>query len=184
VPNFRCYYVPGGTYFFTVVTHERRPILTTKLGRKCLRHAIEDELTRATFALVAIVLLPDHLHAVWTLPAGDSSYSLRWARIKEQFTREFLKAGGSEGRTTANRVKHRERAVWQHRFWEHTVRDADDLKRCVDYLHYNPVKHGLVSRVAEYPWSTFHKYVRLGEYEPGWGTGEVAVPEVPGAEWE
>jgi len=173
----------GGTYFFTVVTHQRRPVLTTALGRTCLRASIAAELSRAPFKLDAIVLLPDHLHTVWTLPIRDADYSIRWARIKDGFTRSYLSNGGVEGERSANREKHRERAVWQHRFWEHTVRDGDDLERCLNYLHWNPVKHGLVSRVADYPWSSFHRYVRDGIYEPHWGNAETC-PDVPGAEWE
>jgi putative transposase len=184
VPNFRRWYVPGGTYFFTVVTQDRRPILTSDAARGFLRAAIERERRKRSFRTVAVVLLADHLHAVWALPPGDADYSTRWKQIKEGFTEAYLGAGGVEGTRSPSRVRHAERGVWQKRFWEHVVRDEDDLKRCVDYVHYNPVKHGCVSRPADYPWSTFHKYVRLGEYELGWGTGEVTVPDIPGAEWE
>jgi putative transposase len=183
MPNFKRYRVPGARYFFTVVTHERRPILTTDLGRRCLREAIEAAVTRTPFEIFAVVLLPDHLHAIWTLPSGDADYSTRWAKIKEAFTRSFLAAGGSEGRMTENRERHRERAVWQHRFWEHTIRDEDDLERCVNYIHWNPVKHGLVCRVRDYPWSSFARFVEAGDYDRDWG-GEIEVPVVAGAEWE
>jgi putative transposase len=118
---------------------------------------------------VAIVLLPDHLHSVWRLPPGDDNYSLRWQKVKESFTRSYLASGGAEGRSTASRRRNQERAVWQRRFWEHTCRDEDDVKRCVDYVHWNPIKHRLARRVAEYPWSSFHRYVRLGEYSLDWG---------------
>jgi putative transposase len=183
MPNFRRYRVPGARYFFTVVTHERRPILTTGLGRRCLREALAAELERAAFDIFAIVLLPDHLHTIWTLPPGDADYSTRWAKIKEAFTRSFLAGGGTEGTTSASRERHRERAVWQHRFWEHTVRDEDDLERCVNYIHWNPVKHGLVRRVKEYPWSSFSRFVSSGDYDLDWG-GESEVPDVAGSEWE
>src|SRR5262249_39619269 len=118
-----------------------------------------------------------------TLPPGDADYSTRWAQLKARFTRRFLQAGGVEGEVTVNQRAHRERAVWQHRFWEHTVRDEDDLKRCLDYLHWNPVKHGLVRRVGDYPWSSFHRWVQSGEYNPDWG-GEKPVADIHGAEWE
>src|SRR5207248_6564114 len=160
---------PGGVYFFTVVTHERRPILTTDLGRACLREAFRAEQARAPFDLFAVVLLPDHLHAVWVLPAGDADYSARWGKIKESFPRAYLARGGGEGKMSANRARHRERGVWQHRFWEHTVRDEDDLERCVNYIHWNPVKHGLVARVRDYPWSSFARFVRSGDYDIDWG---------------
>ena len=183
MPNFRRNRVPGGMYFFTVVTHERRPILTTDLGRTCLRGAIMKEQERAPFELFAVVLLPDHMHAIWALPPGDADYSTRWGKIKEEFTRAFLASGGHEGATTANHARHRERAVWQHRFWEHTVRDEDELERCTNYIHWNPVKHGLVSRVRDYPWSSFERFVQAGDYDIDWGTG-VVCPDIPGAEWE
>jgi putative transposase len=183
MPDYRRNFIPGGTYFFTVVTHERRPILTTDLGRSILRNVIIGERLKRPFELMASVLLPDHLHAVWTLPAGDSNFSIRWARIKSKFTREYLRSGGREGSSTSSRERHSECAIWQRRFWEHTCRDEDDLKRCVDYLHWNPVKHGLVDSVADYPWSSFHRFVREGEYEPGWGR-DVAFPGVIGAAWE
>ncbi len=184
MPNFRRNYAPGGTYFFTVVTHHRRPILTTPLARRCLRAALTTEREQAPFEPVAVVLLPDHLHAVWSLPDGDSAYSVRWSRIKDRFTRAFLAGGGTESAVTESRTRHRERGVWQPRFWEHTIRDEDDFERCLAYVHYNPVKHGLAATPAEYPWSTFGKFVRRGWYEPTWGTGDVSAAEVPGAEWD
>jgi putative transposase len=117
----------------------------------------------------AIVLLPDHLHAVWILPASDRDFSTRWARIKARFTRNYLALGGQDGMMTPSRGRHRERAIWQRRFWEHTCRDEDDLQRCVDYLHWNPVKHGLARQVGAYPWSSYHRFVREGEYDADWG---------------
>ena len=175
--------VPGGTYFFTLVTYQRRKILTTELGRRCLREAIEETQTRWPFHVVAIVLLPDHLHAVWELPRGDANYSLRLQRLKSAFTRKYLAGGGSEGSRSPSRERKAERAIWQRRFWEHTVRDEDDLKRCVDYIHWNPVKHGLVPRVRDYPWSSFHRFVQLGEYEIGWG-GVNPCPDWKDEDWE
>ena len=183
MPNYRRWYVPGGTYFFTVVTHRRQPILTSDFARPILNQSFRHEMTRAPFALTAIVLLPDHLHALWTLPDGDADYSVRWKRIKEAFTRDYLAGGGPEAEVTPSRERRQERGVWQPRFWEHVVRDEDDFKRCLDYLHWNPVKHGLVQRVADHPWSSFHRYVALGEYDPEWGSG-VEVRDVSGAEWE
>jgi putative transposase len=114
--NYRRNYHPGATFFFTVVTHERRPILTTEHGRSCMRKSLLDVKARRPFDLVAIVLLPDHLHAVWTLPHGDSDFTLRWSQIKEGFTRRFMDANYDEGRMSLSRERHRERAVWQRRF--------------------------------------------------------------------
>jgi putative transposase len=183
MPNYRRYYVPGGTYFFTVVTHQRRHFLTDEGPRTLFRDAIQKVKAERPFTLFASVLLPDHFHCVWVLPPGDDNYSLRWAQIKEEFTRTFLKVGGQEGRRTNSRDKHRERAIWQRRFWEHTVRDEDDLIRCVDYIHWNPVKHGYVRRPAEWPWSSFHRFVQSGVYPASWGEVETIL-DVPGAEWE
>jgi putative transposase len=113
--------------------------------------------------------MPDHLHVVWELSHGDYRYSVRWQKIKEIFTRQFVERGGKDLPVTASRFQKEERGIWHRRFWEHTCMDEDDLKQCVDYLHWNPVKHGLVRRVADYPWSSFHRFVRLGEYPIDWG---------------
>ncbi len=183
MPDYRRNFIPGGTYFFTVVTLDRRPILITEAGRACLRAAIGTIRKKRPFDLVACVLLPDHLHTVWTLPPGDPDYSIRWRQIKEQFSRNYHEAGGDEASMTESRLRHRERAIWQRRFWEHTCRDEDDLKRCVDYLHWNPVKHGLVSTVGDYPWSTFHRFVREGEYAKDWGRDNSFLGSIESA-WE
>jgi putative transposase len=135
MPNFRRNFVPGGTYFFTCVTHERRLILTTDLGRQCLREAIDKVRADHPFDLFAIVLLPDHWHSVWVLPPGDDRYPLRWMRIKEEFTERWLAGGGEEAPQSESRAKHRMRGVWQKRYWEHTVKDDRDLECCVDYIH-------------------------------------------------
>jgi putative transposase len=113
----------------------------------------------------AVVVLPDHLHTVWTLPRDDSDYSSRWRAIKSRFTRAIRKRGVSLIPNAKG-----EYDLWQRRYWEHTIRDMDDLQRHVDYIHYNPVKHGLVKRVADWPFSSFHRYVRLGWISPDWGS--------------
>ena len=169
MPQYRRNFVPGGTYFFTVATAQRRAILTTDLGRECLHEALKDVHRRSPFDLVAIVLLPDHLHAVWTLPPGDVEYPTRWRQIKEQFTRSYLGRGGTEITRSNSRISKGERGIWQRRFWEHTVRDENDLRRCVNYLHWNPRKHNLAQRVQDWPWSGFHRFVELGEYDLLWG---------------
>src|SRR5262245_49351778 len=172
MPNFRRLYVPGGMYFFTLVTQDRQPILTENTSRDYLRIALRTEQAKRAFTINAFVLLPDHLHTIWTLPDSDADYSTRWKQIKEAFTEAYLAGGGMEATRTASRMRHGERGVWQKRFWEHTIPDEDDLKRCVDYIHWNPVKHGLVQWPREYPWSTFHRFVTLGEYDRDWGRGE------------
>jgi len=183
MPSYRRNFTPGGTYLFTLVTHGRRPILTSDRARNNLRRAISDVKSRRPFDLIALVLLPDHLHAVWTLPPGDANDSVRWSRIKEGFTRLFLDAHDVRVPVSPSRSRHRERAVWQRRFWEHTCRDEDDLEGCVDYIHWNPVKHGLATSVEEYPWSSFPRFVREGEYESGWGGGG-GFPGSIGAGWD
>jgi putative transposase len=183
MPNYRRNFVPGGTYFFTVVTHERRPLFDCDATRETLRTAIQTIRKNRPFTIVAMVLLPDHLHWVWTLPEGDAAYPTRMRRIKEEFTRSFLEAGGVDGPLSNSRAKKRERAVWQRRFWEHTCYDQDDVNRCIDYIHWNPVKHGLVQRVKDYPWSSFHRYVEEGIYPLEWGS-ENPCPGYDEPEWE
>lgn len=160
----------GQGFFFTLVTHQRRQILTTKLGRMSLRHAFEEVRSTYPFRLTAIVLLPNHLHAVLEFPRDDSDYSTRWRLIKSIFTRHWREQAGTEGAVTSSRQRKGERGVWQRRFYEHTCRDEQDLKRCLDYCHVNPLKHGLVTRVADWPWSSFHRYVKLNEYPIEWGS--------------
>ncbi len=160
----------GQVFFFTVVTDRRRPILTTDLGRAALHKAIETVRDETPFELPAIVLLPDHMHAVWELPQGDTDYSTRWKRIKALFTKEWRRNGGETPPRSESRQKRGEHGIWQRRFFEHTCRDERDLKRCVDYIHVNPLKHGLVERVCDWPWSSFHRYVQLGEYTNDWGS--------------
>lgn len=167
--DYRRWYTPGGTFFFTVVTYARRPILCTENGRGFLKQAIQTVRDRRPFTLVANVLLPDHWHLVMQLPAGDAKYSVRMKRIKEEFTEHWLSAGLPEARVTDSQQARGERGIWQARFWEHTVRDERDLERCVDYVHWNPRKHELVKRVRDWGWSSFHRFVEAGHYDIDWG---------------
>jgi putative transposase len=145
--DYRCWFVPGGTIFLTVVTYGRRPILTTDLGRRLLRAAIEKVRGKRPFELFATVLLPDHWHLIMRLPRGDADYSTRMKRIKEEFSVAWLDARMPEAPVTAAQSQKGERGVWQPRFWEHTIDDEADLEGCTDYIHWNPRKHELVSRV-------------------------------------
>ena len=182
MPDYRRWYVAGGTYFFTAVTFNRRPILCGEMARKCLHDAVETIRKNRPIELVAIVLLPDHIHTVWTLPQGDAGYPMRWKRIKEEFTLTYLARGGNELPPSLSRQRQGERGVWQRRYWEHAVRDEEDLKRCVDYVHWNPKKHGLVANVRDWPWSSFHRYIELGEYTRDWGA-EDPSPGYNDPEW-
>lgn len=172
MPAYRRSFIPGGTYFFTVVTYRRLPILVTEEARNIPHSVWLDVRKRFPFTSDAICLLPDHLHCIWTLPEGDANYSLRWREIKRLFSKKFTDAVGTSELRSASREKRGETTIWQRRFWEHTIRDEKDLERHVDYLHYNPVKHGLVKRVKDWEWSSFHRYVRMGVYEAEWG-GEI-----------
>jgi putative transposase len=167
--DYRRLWVPGGSYFFTVVTHQRQRYFAESVARRHLREAMTAVRQRWPFSIVALVLLPDHLHTVWSLPANDFRYDLRWRRIKDEFTRRFLRDGKREGHRSESRVRRGERGIWQRRFWEHTCHDEDDLRRCVDYTHWNPKKHGYVQRIVDWRWSTFHRFANAGEYESGWG---------------
>jgi putative transposase len=169
--HYRRLYVPGGLYFFTLVTYRRRPFLTDDLARFCLRAALNSARKTRPFEIVAIVLLPDHLHTIWKLPEGDADFSLRWKGVKERFTSEFLSGGGAEAPVSASRLRRGERGIWQRRFWEHAIRDELDFENHMNYVHYNPVKHGLAARPWQWTHSSFHRYVRDGIYPADWGCG-------------
>jgi putative transposase len=158
----------GSTYFFTVVSHRRRPFFGTALVRATLRAAIGRVRDLRPFAVDAWVLLPDHLHCIWTLPDGDHDFSMRWSLIKHHVSFACGQAFDG-GAASASRRKHRDANVWQRRFWEHQIRDEIDLERHMDYIHFNPVKHGLVTSAAQWPYSTFHRYVKAGVYPVDWG---------------
>lgn len=169
MPNFRRNFVPGGTYFFTVVAEGRAPIFENSRARQLLGWALRECRGRQPFHTLAVVLLPDHLHTLWTLPQGDQDYPARWRRIKSLFTRRWLEAGASEQPTTAGRRRDGRRGVLQPKYWEHTIRDELDLERHVEYIPINPVRHGLVSRARDWPYSSFHRWVRSGDDSLDWG---------------
>ena len=174
MPDYRRVKVPGGTYFFTVAIAERRwSLLTDHMDD--LRHAFGVARAARPFTVDAIVVLPDHLHCVWTLPPGDADFPVRWAHIKQTFSRRI--PWGERRR--ASRIAKRERGLWQRRYWEHLIADEDDLKHHVDYIHYNPVKHRHVMKAADWPYSSFNRYVRSGLYPLDWAgdlTGWASCP--------
>ncbi len=172
--DYRRRYVPGGTYFFTVVTNQRRQLFGVERNFRLLGDKMRAVCCELPFQTVAAVLMPDHLHVLWTLPRGDTDYSTRWQRIKREFTYAYLAAGGRECCVSLSNRRHRNRGVWQRRFWEHTLRDESEFIDFCDYIHFNPVKHGYVRRVADWPYSTFHRFVAAGEYAANWGK---AVPK-------
>ena len=164
MPQYIRAFVPGGTFFFTVTLLERRQRLLTENIDK-LREVFRVARQRRPFSIEGIVILPDHLHCIWTLPSGDSDFSTRWHDIKARFAAQIPR----EERLSARRRKQGERGIWQRRFWEHVIRDERDYERHVDYLRYNPVKHCQVMRVADWPYSSFHRYVQRGIYDLEWG---------------
>jgi len=169
--EYRRAYVPGATWFFTVNLAQRRgnSLLIERLD--ALRASFKSVRERHPFGIEAIVILPEHLHCIMTLPEGDADFSMRWGLIKSTFSRKVEKGE----RLSASREKRGERGIWQRRFWEHLIRDQEDFNRHVDYIHWNPVKHGWVRRAAEWPHSSFHDYVRRGIYPPDWGGAANAV---------
>lgn len=168
--------VPGATWFFTVNLAERKGnrLLLDKIDT--LRSTFRSVQTAHPFRIDAIVILPEHLHCIWTLPPGDSDFSTRWNLIKGSFSRSIQK----HERVSQSRTKRGERGLWQRRFWEHLVRDENNFNRHVDYIHWNPVKHGWSKRVMDWPHSSFHAYVRRGVYTAGWG-GKV-IPDLEAGE--
>jgi len=179
MPNYIRAKCEGGYYFFTVVTNGRIRLFLTPLGRDCLHEAFEFTRSRRPFESVAFCLLPNHLHCVWKLPEGDADFSTRWASIKGRFSRAFLGQGGRQTTPSASRHRKGEAGLWQRRFWEHQIGDERDLQRHVDYVHYNPLKHGLVERLEDWPWSTYHRYLRDGFYYGPSPFNDIAESEGP-----
>jgi len=173
--NYRRARIGGATFFFTVVAFGRRPILTNGDAPDWLSSAWKATCRERPFKTVAMVLLPDHLHCLWQLPEGDEDFSTRMRLIKARFTHAFLAGADSKESCRPARRLRGERDVWQPRFWEHTIRDDDDFGRHVDYVHWNPVKHGHARQAFDWPYSTFRRFVARGIYEPDWGSVE---PEV------
>lgn len=161
--QYRRAFMPGGTFFFTVNTHHRQQILTRDNIRQTLRNAIQKTRANLPFEIIAWVLLPDHLHCIWTLPDGDTDYSKRWSMIKRRVSQQCGTTSISPSRSKRN-----ESDLWQRRFWEHQIRDNDDMNRHIDYIHWNPMKHQLVKKVSDWPHSTFHRFVAEGIYPPDW----------------
>ena len=168
MPDYRRNRVPGGTYFFTVNLHDRdSALLVTHVD--ILREAVRKERARRPFHIDAWVVLPDHMHAVWTLPTDDADFSGRWKAIKIAFAKALPKTEY----VSPVRAARGERGIWQRRFWEHTIRDDDDSAAHVNYVHINPVKHRLVANIRDWPYSSFHRYVAQGAYAIDWaGSGD------------
>jgi REP-associated tyrosine transposase len=161
--NYRRNFVSGASYFFTVNLADRRLRLLVE-HVELLRSAFRYARTRHPFTIEAIVVLPEHLHAIWTLPSGDADFALRWRQIKSVFSHGLPRSE----LISISRLEKGERGIWQRRYWEHTLRDEVDFARHMDYIHFNPVKHGHVTRVRDWRYSSFHRMVRLGIYPEDW----------------
>jgi len=163
--DYRRFYIPNSTWFFTVNLAERRNnhLLIEKID--LLRASFSYVKERRAFRINAAVIMPDHLHCIWTLPPDDADFSTRWNLLKGHFSRAIDKGE----RVSKSRGKRRERGIWQRRFWAHLIVDQEDFNNHVDYIHWNPVKHGWVQQVIDWPYSSFHKFVKLGFYSDSWG---------------
>ena len=161
--NYRRSNTAGACYFFTVVTYHRKKIFSSETNVDILRDAFRKIKTEQPFEIEAIVVLPDHLHCLWKMPEGDANYSSRWREIKKYVTK----------RITVIRNDRQEGDIWQRRFWEHQIKDAEDWRSHMDYLHFNPVKHGYVSAPSFWKFSSFDKWVRKGAYSSDWGVSEM-----------
>ncbi len=167
MPNYRRAWHPGGTYFFTVNLLERtgNDLLVRHID--LLRESVRKVRVKYPFTIHAWVVLPEHLHCVIELPIGDTDFALRWRLIRTHFSK-FLPKTES---LSATRIRRGERGIWQRRYWEHLIRDEDDFSAHMDYVHINPLKHGLVECVVDWPFSTFHQLVREGIYPRDWAGG-------------
>lgn len=172
--DYRRLRVPGGTYFFTVkLCDPDSRLLVERVA--ALRAAFRTVMTAHPFSIDAIVVMPNHLHALWTLPPGDSDYSTRWRQIKAAFSRSISKGE----RRSASRQSKGERGIWQRRFWEHGIRDQRGFNNRFHYIHHNPVKHGFVRRANDWPYSSFHRAVRQGIYPSDWDAQDIQSFALP-----
>jgi putative transposase len=167
MPNYRRTRMAGGTYFFTVVTFRRLPLLASSSAISVLQSSFEAVMACHPFTVEAMVIMPDHLHCIWTLPEGDHDFSTRWRLVKARFSRACQRS--QVERIPSSLLRKREKGVWQQKFWEHCIRDDSDFNAHCDYIHYNPVKHGLAQSPCEWQHSTFGLFVEAGLYPPDWG---------------
>jgi putative transposase len=170
MPDYHRVYVNGGTYFFTIVTYMRYPIFKEETAISLLKNCFQRTMKIHPFKVDAIVIMPDHLHTIWTLPTGEFDFSVRWKQIKGTFSK--LYSGNSSRNLTQSMISKKEKSIWQRRFWEHAIRSQEDFNKRCDYIHYNPVKHGLVNIPTEWEHSSFRKFVEKGLYDKDWGKFE------------
>jgi putative transposase len=164
--EYRRSHIKGGRFFFTVVTYKREKLFNTAKNIELLRESIRDVKQRHPFTIDAFVLLPDHIHCIWTLPQDDHDFSTRWRLLKSFFSRH---CEHRHHELKPSQISKKEQAIWQPRYWEHFIRDERDFISHVEYIHYNPVKHGLVQAPKDWEYSSFHRYVEKGVYGREWG---------------
>lgn len=170
--QYRRNLLPGGTYFFTQTLYNRKTnYLTTHID--LLRIAIKKAQQKMPFSIIAIVILPDHIHAIWKLPIDDSNYAGRWRLIKSYFSQLLIKQDVLLFKNSRGEYN-----LWQKRYWEHTIKNEADLEVHINYIHYNPVKHKLVSSPEDWPYSSFHLYIRKNILPPNWANNNVLFPSI------
>ena len=174
MPEYRRIYQAGGIYFFTLVTNQRQSIFSSWEARELIIDSIKKAQKYHHFENLAYCVLHDHLHVLWQMPENDFDYSMRIGLVKRYFSIAYREGFGELIPKTPSRIKRRESSIWQRRFWEHLIRDQDDFNRHVDYIHYNPVKHGLVNRPGDWESSSFMAYVREGVYDLARGENYLA----------
>lgn len=170
MPNYIRTQTPGATYFFTVTLEDRgaRHLVDHVAELRACMKAVKE---RHPFEIEAMVVLPEHIHTLWRLPVDDGDYATRWMLLKQSFTRRLAELGALPPQAEQARGRRGERSLWQRRFWEHQILDEADLARHVDYIHFNPVKHGWVLRARDWPYSSLHRFVREGKLPQDWGIG-------------
>ncbi|MDB9496952.1 transposase [Spirulina major CS-329] len=177
--NYRRFKVSGGTYFITQVTYQREKWLCQDIGRQALREAILKVKSKYPFSLDAVVLLPDHFHWIFTLPPDDHDFSVRLRLIKTHVTKHYRNRIDIKRNISRSRRQRQEKNLWQRRFWEHLIRDEHDFARHCDYIHYNPVHHGLCISPQDWTFSTIHRFIQEGVYPPDWGgSDEITVEDL------
>ncbi|WP_198263426.1 REP-associated tyrosine transposase [sulfur-oxidizing endosymbiont of Gigantopelta aegis] len=164
--NYRRAKIEGASYFFTVNLEQRSQNNLLIEHIESLRNAFHQVRNKHPFTIDAIVILPEHLHCIWTLPEGDADFKTRWGLIKANFSRQIP----SGEKCSQSRIKRGERGIWQRRYWEHLLRDEVDFQHHVDYIHWNPVKHGWVTEVKQWPYSSFHQYVKKRIVPENWAS--------------
>jgi putative transposase len=171
MPDYLRIKIEGGTYFFTLVTYQRKPLFLQETAIELFLESLNHVRTYHPFSALAHCILPDHVHLLWEMPINDANYSVRIGEIKKRFSKRFITQFENPFLVTTTQKMRGETGIWQRRFWEHFIRDEEDLKQHIDYIHYNPVKHGLVNKANEWSASSFFDYVKAGYYNDDWGQG-------------